>query len=108
MTVRWQYHIWDTVNTNLADVEEYSPTVNGQYTWPLQGETGYYKTLYAGPLPPLECSSSVPSRTELVGCFADDSRNRLFDSDALVLGEVGRDGMTGKVSSPGQERVFEA
>ena len=95
---RWQYHIWDTVNTDLANDEDYSPTVNGQYTWPLEGETGYYKTLYAGPLPPLECSSSVPPQTQLAGCFSDNSRNRLLDSDSLVLGEIGRDGMTGEVS----------
>ncbi|CAM9274851.1 unnamed protein product [Laminaria digitata] len=94
-----EFHIWDTVNTDFKDIEEYSPTVNGQYTWPLEGETGYYKTLYAGPLPPLECSSSAPSRTAVVGCFADSSRNRLLDSEPLVLGEMGRDGMSPQVCS---------
>ena len=94
----FQYHIWDTVNTELQDDEAYSPTIPGVYTWPIEGETGYYSVLYAGPLPPLECSSSVPSGTEYEGCFVDSSSSRLFDSDSVVLAEQGPDGMTTQAS----------
>ena len=92
-----QYHIWDTVNTYLADEEEYSPTVPGTYTWPLATSTGYYSTMYAGPLPPIECDDSVPSGTELVGCFTDSRNDRLINSDSYVLLEMGDDGMTPEV-----------
>ena len=85
------------MNTNLVDDEAYSPTVPGTYTWPLEGETGYYKTLYAGPLPPLLCASSVASGTEYVGCFEDSSNDRLLDSDSLTLEEMGPDGMSNQV-----------
>ena len=94
----YQFHIWDTVNTNLADDEAYSPTVPGVYTWPLEGETGYYKTLHAGPLPPLECSSNAPFGTVFAGCFQDSSNNRLLDSDSMTLEEMGPDGMTNQVT----------
>lgn len=94
-----EFHIWDTVNTNLADDEAYSPTVPGTYTWPLVGETGYYKTLYAGPLPPLECSPTAPPGTESAGCFEDSSNNRLLDSDSMTLEEMGPSGMTNQICS---------
>ena len=85
------------MNTYLADDEEYSPTVPGQYTWPLANATGYYKAIYAGPLPPLKCDSSVPSGTQYQGCFVDARDDRLLDTDKLVLMEQGPDGMTGEV-----------
>lgn len=77
--------------------ERYSPTQPGFYTWPLKEETGYYKTLYAGPLPPLECSSSVPSGTTYKGCFADSSSARLFKSDSIKRPDQGTGGMTTQV-----------
>lgn len=94
----FQYHIWDTVNTYLADDEAYSPTVPGKYTWPLPREIGYYSVLYAGPLPPIQCDSSTPAGTTYKGCYKDSKGDRLFDSEAYVLAEMGRDGMTLQVS----------
>ena len=93
-----QYPIWDTVNTDLADDYDYSPTVPGNYTWPLEGATGCYRTIIAGPLPPIQCQLGDPAGTELVGCFADSSSNRLFNSDSLVLNQRGPDGMTAPVT----------
>lgn len=80
-----QYHIWDTVSTAFADIEEYSPTVPGVYTWPFSGAQGFYSSLYAGPLPPIQCSSSVPSGTVYKGCYADSSTGRTFKQDSIDL-----------------------
>lgn len=85
------------MDTDLASDEAYSPTVPGEYTWPLQGVTGYYSTIIAGALPPLDCASSVPAGTALLGCFADSSADRLLDSDLLVRAKQGPGGMTAKV-----------
>lgn len=93
----WQYPIWDTVTTDLAIDERYSPTVPGKYTWPLEGITGYYSTIVAGPLPPLDCASSVPVGTRLVGCFADSKADRLLNSNTTVRAERGQGGMTAEV-----------
>lgn len=87
------------MNTDLASDEDYSPTVPGEYTWPLQGVTGYYSTILAGALPPLDCASGVPAGTALVGCFADSSADRLFNSDVLVRARRGPGGMTAKVKT---------
>ena len=95
--VRWQYHIWDTVNTELASDEEYSPTVPGEYTWPFEGATDYYSALIAGPLPPYDCASSAPAGTELVGCFTDSASDRLLNSNAFALNKRGPGGMTAQV-----------
>ena len=89
-----QYHIWDTVNTALASNEDYSPTAPGHYTWPLEDAVGFYGTIIAGAL---GCASSVPTGTELVGCFNDSHTNRLLNADALVLQKKGPDGMTPQV-----------
>lgn len=94
----FQYHLWDTANTELASDEYYSPTVPGEYTWPLEEATGYYGTFFSGPLPPLQCPSNVPSGTELVGCFTDSSLTPLISPDTLVLSEVGPGGMTAQVN----------
>lgn len=94
----WQYLIWDTVNTDLASDEDYSPTVPGEYTWPLEGDTGYYSTIIAGPIPPLDCGTSAPAGTTLVGCFADSGEDRLLNLDTLVRAEYGPSGMTAKVT----------
>lgn len=85
------------MNTELNDDEAYSPTTQGVYTWPIEGETGYYAVLYAGPLPPLQCSSSVPPGTRYEGCFVDSSSSRLFNSPYLELPEQGPNGMTTQV-----------
>lgn len=92
-----QFHIWDTFNTDhgLHDVEAYAPTTPGTYTWPLEGETGFYKTIIAGPLPPLQCASSIPAGTQFVGCF----EGGLLTFDTMTLGDIGRDGMTAQVNS---------
>lgn len=95
----WQYPLWDTVNTDLANDQEYSPTVPGEYTWPLEGTTGYYGVIFAGALPPLDCTyyNSVPDGIVLVGCFSDSSKNRLLSSSALVQSTRGPGGMTAQV-----------
>lgn len=87
------------MNTDLSSDGDYSPTVPGEYTWPLGGTTGYYGTFIAGPLPPLDCSSSVPAGTDLVGCFVDSSTDRLLNSDALVRSKRGPGGMTAQVGT---------
>lgn len=91
-----QFHIWDTFNDDhgLHNNEAYAPKAKGTYTWPLEGETGFYKTIIAGPLPPLQCESSVPDDTEYVGCF----KAGLLASASLVLGKIGPDGMTAQVN----------
>lgn len=65
-----QYPIWNTVSTELRDDPEYSPTDPGTYTWPIAGETSFYSTLYAGPLPPIMCPDSIPAGTVYRGCYA--------------------------------------
>lgn len=85
------------MNSDLFSDSDYSPTVPGQYTWPLEDTIGYYGTFLAGPLPPLACASSVPSGTKLVGCSTDSILNRLLNSDALGLDAVGSGGMTAQV-----------
>lgn len=96
----WQYHIWNTLFSHLAEDPEYAPNEPGEYTWPLEDAKGYYKTFYAGPLPPLECENSLPSGTELVGCFEDSDDDRLLGSDTYVLSVLGEDGMTAQVIQP--------
>lgn len=95
--VTWQFNVWDTVNTGLSSNEDYSPTVPGEYTWPLEGTTGYYGAIIAGPSPPLECVSGVPAGTTLVGCFNDSIADRLLGSAELVLNTRGPGGMTAQV-----------
>eukprot|EP00904_Undaria_pinnatifida_P009040 jgi/Undpi1/5266/HiC_scaffold_2.g00547.m1 len=94
-----EFNVWDTVNTGLSSNEDYSPTVPGEYTWPLEGTTGYYGAIIAGPSPPLECVSGVPAGTTLVGCFNDSIADRLLGSAELVLNTRGPGGMTAQVCS---------
>eukprot|EP00904_Undaria_pinnatifida_P009184 jgi/Undpi1/5396/HiC_scaffold_2.g00677.m1 len=94
-----EYHLWNTLFSHLAEDPEYAPTEPGEYTWPLEGATGYYKTFYAGPLPPTVCENSLPSGTELVGCFEDSEDDRLLGSDTYVLSVLGEDGMTAQICS---------
>lgn len=89
-----EYHIWDTVNTNLKDVEAYAPTVPGVYTWPLPGAEGYYSKLLSGPLPPLQCTDYAPAGTKYEGCYADSSRSRVLKAKSTSLPVQGEDGMT--------------
>ena len=98
LCIFWQYHLWNTLFSHLAEDPEYAPTEPGEYTWPLEGATGYYKTFYAGPLPPTVCENSLPSGTELVGCFEDSEDDRLLGSDTYVLSVLGEDGMTAQVN----------
>lgn len=88
--------MWDTADSDLADDEDYSPKAPGIYAWPIKGERGYYKSLYAGPLPPVECEDTVPRDTEYVGCYSDSPSRRMFREDETVM-EKGRDGMTVEV-----------
>lgn len=91
-----QYHIWDTVNTDLAQDEDYSPTYTGYYKWPLVGATGYYKTLYSGPLPPDECyfRRSIPAGTEYTGCYENPTGSPLFGHKVGERKVQGPHGMT--------------
>lgn len=89
-----QYPIWDTVSTDLKDDERYSPTIQGVYTWPLQGETGFYRTLFAGgPLAPAECFDKAPYGTVYKGCYAGG----IFHHGWYRSPEKGPDGMTPEV-----------
>ena len=83
------------MNTYLADDPAYSPTSPGTYSWPLDGETGYYSTIYAGPLPPTECPGSVPAGVVYKDCYRDSASARVFNSKpVLVKPEMGKKGMT--------------
>lgn len=97
-----QYAMWDTDDSDLAYSEDYHPKAPGVYTWPIKGETGYYKAFHAVPLPPVECEDSKPRDTEYVGCYADSSSRPVFSKDKKVL-KKGRDGMTNEVM--GSKRV---
>lgn len=88
--------MWDTDDTDLSYDEDYCPKAPGVYTWPIKGETGYYKDLYAGPLPPVKCENKTPPDTEYVGCYSDSPSMRLFHEGKRVM-KKGRDGMTNEV-----------
>lgn len=88
-----QYPIWDTVSTDLKDDERYSPTIQGVYTWPLPEETGFYRSLYAGPLTPTECFDKAPHGTVYRGCYAGG----IFKHGEYRSPEKGPDGMTPEV-----------
>lgn len=92
-----QYHIWDTVNTYLKSDVDYSPVSPGNYKWPLDSATGFYKNIYAGPLPPLECEDPIPEGYVLVGCYEDSSKNRLFSKGPITYVEKGDNGLTPSV-----------
>lgn len=95
----WQYELWRSVYSGSPrDKDRISPTVPGQYTWPIEGAMGYYGDIIAGPLPPLDCEPPVSARHVLLGCFADSKLNRLLNTDALELIARGPGGMTEKVS----------
>lgn len=96
-----QYHIWDTVNTDLADDIRYSPKVPGTYTWPRSDAVGYYKNIYAGPLPIFECDTSTPSGTvKLDECYITRlPPNEVFTQDYLELPVQGENGMSPQVSA---------
>lgn len=102
----WQYELWRTVYRGSAN-DEYriSPRVPGEYTWPVERAMGYYGRIIAGPLPPLECGSTIPTRNTLVGCFADSKTDRLLNSDTLVVIPRGPGGMTAKVMPILSDRV---
>ena len=89
--------IWDTAHSHLAYDDLYSPKAPGIYTWPLDGETGFYKTLHAGPLPPLECMDKAPDGTEYKGCYWDRSSKRTFTGGYHVQPTKGKNGMTAEV-----------
>lgn len=94
----WQYEMWRTVYSgSVSDEYRLSPREPGEYTWPLHGATGYYSTIFAGPLPPLECQSTVPDGYFVVGCFADSKKDRLLNTEFLEVITRGPDGMTAKV-----------
>lgn len=98
MRIVRQYHIWDSFESDVANDEAYSPTIPGNYTWPLESAAGYYRTFYAGLLPPVACESALPAGTELVGCFNNDSSSEpLLNSGYYVLSELGSDGMSPQV-----------
>lgn len=103
-----QYAIWDSLNTSLADDERYSPSSPGVYTWPLHGEKGFYRTLQAGPLPPIKCEdTSHVAGLEHQGCFADDTLSELPHDNKMMMMMIQREmvlpkgpmGMTVEVSS---------
>ena len=93
-----QYELWRTVYSGFEiDENRLSPRAAGEYTWPMEGATGYYGIFIAGPTPPLECKLRAPAGTKLVGCFADSKRNRLLNSDSLIINYRGTGGMTPQV-----------
>lgn len=92
-----QYPIWDTVDTHLASDERYSPRTAGIYTWPIEGEAGFYGTLYIGWNGPNHCEgASLPSVT-YEGCFSRTSGKQPFKRETLQLPTKGDHGMTAEV-----------
>lgn len=92
-----QYRIWDTDGTELASREEFSPRHPGTYVWPMPEAEGFYSVLQAGPMPPVECESTLPSDVEYVGCFEDHALDLASVSETLELSKEDQ-GMTVEVS----------
>lgn len=95
-----QYPIWDPVYDDLADDKRYSPQAPGVYTWPLDGEEGFYSKLYVGRDGPTTCGSvGLPYGVGYEGCFSTESSWVIFEPEgALRLPKKGAAGMTIEVS----------
>lgn len=93
--------IWDTIdNDDLAKDDRYSPSDPGLYTWPIEGEEGFYSMLYVGRYGPSCESEALPPGVTYKGCFSNETPSRFFNKHTMQLPTKGHAGMTVEVSHP--------